>query len=94
MILRYSRLALADLDQIYSYIARDNPAAASKVKRGIQNTIDSLADSPRLGRIAKVAGVYKLVVTGLPYIIAYEVHDSRAEVWILRIYHGARLMPY
>ena len=42
MIIRYSRIALAELDLIYTHIELDNAIAADDVKRRIQATIDKL----------------------------------------------------
>jgi plasmid stabilization system protein ParE len=39
-----SRAALADLDSIYNYIARDNPRAAADVLRELDSSIQLLAD--------------------------------------------------
>jgi toxin ParE1/3/4 len=45
-----SRAALADLDGIYDYIAKDNPRAAADVLRELDGSIQLRADQPKLGR--------------------------------------------
>jgi len=42
-----AKLALADFDALYDYIARDNPPAAAKVLRSLDRSIQLLADQPR-----------------------------------------------
>src|SRR5258706_1062619 len=41
--------ALADLQEIWVYIARDNPAAADKLEVDIYQACELLARNPRLG---------------------------------------------
>jgi plasmid stabilization system protein ParE len=46
-----SRAALADFDEIYDYIARESPRAAAKVLRSLDESIQLLADQPKLGKV-------------------------------------------
>ena len=50
MKVRYSRRALTQLDQIFSYIAKDNPAAASAVVDRIEALAVLLGRYPTIGR--------------------------------------------
>jgi plasmid stabilization system protein ParE len=43
-----SRAALAEFDEIYDYIARDNPRVAAQVLRSLDESIQLLADQPKL----------------------------------------------
>ncbi len=45
-----SRAALADLDGIYDYIAKENPRAAAELLRELDHSIQLLTDQPKLGR--------------------------------------------
>ena len=79
-----------DLDDIFQWIARDNPRAATQMVARIRDRInllelDSLA---RMGRPGFVEGTLELVE--YPYLIIYRVDDSRREVVVLAIMHGAR----
>jgi toxin ParE1/3/4 len=47
---RFSPKAGHDLDELFNYIAADNPDAAAHVRRNILNTADFLAQFPELGR--------------------------------------------
>jgi toxin ParE1/3/4 len=49
MKLRYERGALADLEQIFSYIAQDNPKAAAKLGARIEETAARIAPMPYIG---------------------------------------------
>ena len=49
MKISYSPIALAQLDDIFAYIARDNPVAAANVVDEIEAVVDHLADFPFAG---------------------------------------------
>jgi toxin ParE1/3/4 len=46
MKLRYARGALSDLDEIFSYIARDNPPAAARLVTRIEQVAALIAERP------------------------------------------------
>ena len=46
MKLRYERGALADLNEIFAYIARDNREAAARLVARIEQTTARIADTP------------------------------------------------
>jgi plasmid stabilization system protein ParE len=61
----------------------------------IQKAADDLAFMST-GRPGRVAGTFEKVVTGLPYIIAYEITTSpRGEecISVLRVIHATRNWP-
>ena len=91
MRLEWSRLALADRDEIFDYIEADNPRAAVAVDELIAYHVQLLAQYPERGRIGRVEGTRELVIGRTPYLAAYRItHDT---VLILRILHGARQWP-
>jgi toxin ParE1/3/4 len=47
---RWTRPALADLEAIGDFVARDNPGAARRLVARIANSVEALADHPHLGR--------------------------------------------
>jgi toxin ParE1/3/4 len=49
MRLRYERGALADLDEIFSYIANDNREAAARLVARIEQMAVRIAEQPYLG---------------------------------------------
>jgi plasmid stabilization system protein ParE len=89
--IRWRLAALDNLETIERYIAERNPAAAARVKRRIRERIDQLADAPYLGRVGRVEKTRELVVSGLPYVVAYRVIDPDIE--ILAVLHGSRRWP-
>jgi plasmid stabilization system protein ParE len=91
--LRYSLAARSHISQIHSYIDERSPAAATRVIARIRVAAERLAEIPLMGRAGAVAGTREWVVTGLPYIIVYEVYAERDELVVLGVYHGAQLRP-
>ena len=80
-----------DLQSIREYISQDNPIVAQQIAAAIIETGNTLEELPRRGREGRVVGTYELVMTKLPYTIAYSVVDDRVE--IIRVIHHARLWP-
>ncbi len=91
MNLIWSAAAQADRESIYDYIDANNPRAAIAVDDRIEEAVERLIRFPMSGRIGRVDGTRELVVTGTPYIAAYQVSDRT--VRILRILHGAQEWP-
>lgn len=89
--LRWRRAALADLEDIFEFVAQDNPIAAAKLAASIHSQAERLCLNPRLGRPGRVAGIRELVVPRVPYIVAYQVRGRRIE--ILAVVHTSRLWP-
>jgi len=82
--------ALDDLQNIFAWIAKDNPSAAASLVRRIFDKTERLANSQLsyMGRKGRDAGTHELLEG--PYIIVYEVFKRRKLVRILSIVHGAR----
>lgn len=91
---RFSALALVDLEDIAAYISRDSGNAAQRVINRIEEICFSLRDFPEMGVPSEVASTRKLFVPGLPYKIVYEIREKMGIVVILRVYHGARNIRY
>jgi toxin ParE1/3/4 len=89
--LDWSELARSDLLASFHYIANDSVAAGAKVYAAIEAKAEQLIDFPEIGRAGRVEGTRELVVTGLPYIIAYAIQGDT--VFILRVLHGAQQWP-
>jgi hypothetical protein len=43
-----------------------------------------------MGHVGKALGTYEWVVTGLPYIVVYEVDSDHDELKVAAVFHGAR----
>lgn len=80
--------AARDLEGIVDYIALDSPAAAEGVYRGIIAAAYKLPQFPALGRSGRHPETRELSVSGLPYLIVYEVSDEA--VTILAVFHTSR----
>ena len=91
---RFSALALQDLEEIVAYIGRDNKDAARRVVNRIEEVCFSLCEFPEIGAISEVPHARKLFVPDIPYKVVYEIVKKRRTVTILRIYHDARNTAY
>jgi addiction module RelE/StbE family toxin len=89
--LRWTRRALARLDQIGGYIAKENPEAAARVITRIVTAVDALAEQPGIGRPGRIRTTRELVLADIPYIIPYRVTDGYID--ILTVMHAAQQWP-
>jgi toxin ParE1/3/4 len=71
MKLRYERGALADLDEIFAYIAADNPEAAARLVDSIELIAARIAALPHIGGATRRVG-FRLFAVG-NYLIVYEI---------------------
>ena len=90
--MRWTGPARRDLKEIEAYIAQDNLVAAIQVALRIATYVnDTLPMQPNIGRLGRLAGTRELVITGLPYIVAYRAHSEVIEV--IRVLHTSRMWP-
>jgi toxin ParE1/3/4 len=93
MKVRYSKLALAELDEILARIVSENRSAAVRVHRRVQRVIERIAEFPEgAQQVDERPGVRRVPLIRFPYVIHYSVIEG--EVMILRIIHGARRSPW
>jgi len=90
MKLRYERGALADLDEIFAYIAVDNPEAAGHLVNRIEDAARRIAATPFMGEATRKSRFRRFPVGN--YLIVYEVGTD--EVVIHYVRHGARRRPW
>ena len=91
MKVRFTATALAEIDEILSYIAQDNPLAADEVGAVMRATIARLADYPRLAIETDVPDVRVAPVLPYRYLVFYGIHDETLIVRNVR--HAARERP-
>ncbi len=91
MKLRFTPNAVADIDNVYEYIAAENPVAAQSVLLRIEQLIDQLPAHPLLGRPGRVSGTHELIIPNTPFIAVYEIEEPYLN--ILAIIHTSRRWP-
>lgn len=89
MTYRLSKRANADLEEIFEYIAKSNPGAASRLDQRIHETINLLARFPGIGhsRLDVTDKRYLFWTVG-NYVIAYRMVGP--DLVVVRVLHGAR----
>jgi toxin ParE1/3/4 len=84
--------SLSDLDEVFTYIAADDPGCAAVIVERIKRAAANLADFPYFGRHGRYPGIRQLVVGRTPFRVRYRVR--RDSVSILGICHGWQLDPF
>ena len=88
---KYTKLAIQDVLQAYSYIAQNNPQNAKSVMERIEKGINTLCMYPHLGRPGRLEGTRELVITRTPFIVVYRPHKS--DLWVLSVLHASKKYP-
>lgn len=91
MRLRWTPAAAEDLEYIKDYLTEHHPQFAQSTIIQLYESIRALKTSPRLGRVGREEGTRELVLTRLPYVVAYRIREQAVEV--LHIFHGAQNRP-
>ncbi|PKM83195.1 MAG: type II toxin-antitoxin system mRNA interferase toxin, RelE/StbE family [Firmicutes bacterium HGW-Firmicutes-14] len=90
---KYTPAAVDDMDEIFSYISKDNAAAAESLLDKLNDEIAKLADFPNMGSVLSeeeftlVSRGYCFIVAH-PYLLFYRV--IKDTVVIHRILHSRR----
>ncbi len=83
-----TRESLYDYNEIWSYIAARDPAAADRLVRHFDATLDIIASAPNMGRNAgDLAANLRSFPIG-SYLIFYRPMEDGIE--LIRVVHGAR----
>jgi len=91
MRVRFTRPAQADLQQIYAYVSKDNPAEASRLIARLIERARALSDTPHEGRVTDEPNARVIVVPRLRYFIFYTIAGD--EVHVTHIRHTSRRRP-
>lgn len=83
--------AIEDLKSIGVVIAKENKRAAYETLTRLKTAVDGLSRHPHMGRQGRVKNTRELSVSGVPYIIVYQITDTN--IRILAILHTARKWP-
>jgi toxin ParE1/3/4 len=89
--IRWTRLARADINAAYDYVAADSPAAAAQFLETIHDAVAILIRHPMAGRAGRIPGTRELVIPGTPWILPSRARSSFID--ILAVIHGARKWP-
>ncbi len=82
--------ALADLDGIYAWLGKDNPAVAAFIVRKIFDGIDLLCFFPYIGHGRNIRDILEWSIPKLPYVIVYSVHEDFDEIVVHAVFHTSR----
>lgn len=83
--------AIFDLQAAGNYIAKENPLAAQRMARQVEEAVEFLRDHPNLGRPGRVNDTRELVISGTPFIAIYWIRKQNVQ--ILRMLHHAQQWP-
>jgi toxin ParE1/3/4 len=89
--LRWTDGAVEDLQAARDYLETENPRAAWEAISRIMSAVERLEQFPQMGRSGRVDRSRELVVTGTPFLVAYQLKGE--SVQILAVLHAARKWP-
>jgi plasmid stabilization system protein ParE len=86
--------SLDDLENIVTFIAKDNPGRARTFGNELIDRALATAAFPELGRVVPEIGepAVREIIHGA-YRIIYEIFPERETIYVLRFWHGARGEP-
>jgi len=86
--------SLDDLEEIVTFIARNNPERARTFGNELIDRALSVATFPEIGRVVPEIGepAVREIIHG-SYRIIYEIFSDRETIYVLRFWHGARGKP-
>ena len=96
--IRYTSLAVDDLDLAFSYIAQENLQAANELLDKLENAILQLQSFPQLGVVLPNQKTYE--VTGYrylavdKYVVFYRIDDTQKEIQVARVFHSRQNWLY
>ena len=91
MTVRWTKIAVADLDSAYEYVAADDPAAAQRVIERIEKAVSILCRHPEAGRAGRIRGTRELVISGTPFLVYYRFR--RDAIQVLAVIYASRKWP-
>jgi addiction module RelE/StbE family toxin len=85
----WTKLALADLDSIYDFIAKESPFYAQKTIEQFLSRVEMLSEFPEIGRQVPeyMKKEIREIIEG-NYRLFYKV--GKKGVYIIRVHHSAR----
>jgi toxin ParE1/3/4 len=92
MRVRFTRPSQADLDAIYTYVSRENPAAAARLVTRLIDRALALAGTPYEGREIDEPNGRVIIIPRYRYFIFYAIEGD--EIHITHIRHTSRRRPW
>lgn len=90
MKLRFTPKAVENIIAIADYIRERNPAAATRVRAAIYESLQDLALFPHAGRAQRTPGIRKFVTRKYDFLVYYTVDGAADELIILSVNHPAQ----
>ena len=86
--------ALTSLQEVHSFLAQFNPAAAERISNAIVERVELLKSVPKMGALYPKGslGPYRTIVVE-KYRVFYRVIEEKRRVEILLVWHGSRQEP-
>jgi plasmid stabilization system protein ParE len=90
----WSDLAVANLEEIFTYISKDNPRAGRQVLQRIVNKVETLREIPFMGAVYSPDEdpCVREVLCG-KHRIFYRVNEAAKRIEVAMIWHSARMGP-
>jgi toxin ParE1/3/4 len=93
IVIRWTTEAVADLEQILSFVAKQNPQGSATIVTRIEEALSTIEAWPRACRHDATSGTYEWVIRGLPLLLIYELitlpdHSTQAD--IIAVFHTSR----
>jgi plasmid stabilization system protein ParE len=92
MRVRFTATAHAEIADIVSYIAEQNPAAAADLLNEVERTIAMIAERPRLAPVVYRGGVRARMVGSYQYRVFYVVKGD--DLIVRNVRSTRRLRPW
>lgn len=88
MNIRFSTLALIDLEDLHAYLPEKSPSGYRNVALAIEEVVQSIPGNLFRGRKTPIDEVWERLVPKYHYVIPYCVRGNTC--FILRVYHSSR----
>lgn len=89
--IKFTKLAVEDLNNGYDHIYSDNRSAARDVIVRIRSTLVLLAAQPFIGHPGRVEGTYEFYVLNTPFIVVYILEKD--DLVVVSLLHTSRQYP-
>jgi|ERR1044072_2595563 toxin ParE1/3/4 len=90
MKVAYSPRAVAQINQAFNYIARDNPTAAKAFLARVRTIASLLPERSGIGRRTSKPDVQVIGLLPYRYLMFYKVLPRRDEIRVIRVRHMSR----